>query len=943
MRLRHEQSFDQLLLRAAALAMLCAGVLYWQGVSEGEAPRTAKQDATLPAASPATHAAYDTQQNRAPSQQVSAEVQSILAEGGCPGWIAVANHPEWLEPNPSDNHVTLLPPVDERPRVRLVANAQASADVPVVRYPVPLRIASLPTPTPRAMPSNDPDDLLGGVDDLLAAPQGEPDQPDAGSPQLNFNDTPAAATDSPSPTPPQEDLAVEEPVDDDALVDDGEDLLAPSMGSPPAPIAANGTDDVGDDFLLEESEDLAAPPAAHGNDSLLDDEDDSLLDAGEDMTAPPAARDDDSLLDSEDDSLLDDRDDLLVPPPARPRVPTTPEALPPGTATPPTARPTTPPNNGAPGPSPFAPPPTGVSNPHPPLRRPPPGPQGGAGQSAAAAKADQPQTPLERCEFVAQSRYPAATECRTCHEQIYDEWSMSSHAYAMVSPMFHKFEQKINDVAQGTIGYFCYRCHSPAGTELGISRAAPLWDLPQVAREGVTCVACHRVNEFYGRTNGERRIVPGDIYDPVYGSIGGDGVAQAIQQKDNFKLKTSPDEKGPGQAMHRAGFYNPQLGKSDFCITCHQVAVYPGIKLEVVWEQYRASPACRKGIRCQDCHMGRIPGVPSGFEIGPAAVVNKKKVNDNRRHSNHVFYGPGYSIAHPGIFPQNPKAYRWTVRDWLLFDWRAGWGTDEFEEAVDEGRIQVAFPEVWKEADDRADAREILDDNLKKRGHKDRLRAAVMENGSHVDGPFFKYAPERGQPLEFEYVVVNTNEGHNLPTASLGAQPQVWANVALIGPRGNRLWETGYLDTLGDLADIHSVDVRNKRLKFDSQLFNLQTMFLITGAKGTDREFFLPVNIDIDQLPFIRPGAQPITVINHPPFIRMEARSLAPLGSRRVPYRVPAELLCEPGRYRLTFRMRNRLEPLYFMRFCGSTPEMMRAMNEGILDFHQSSVEFIVR
>jgi hypothetical protein len=191
--------------------------------------------------------------------------------------------------------------------------------------------------------------------------------------------------------------------------------------------------------------------------------------------------------------------------------------------------------------------------------------------------------------------------------------------------------------------------------------------------------------------------------------------------------------------------------------------------------------------------------------------------------------------------------------------------------------------------------------------------------------------------------VTNTNEGHNLPTASLGAQPQLWANVVLIGPRGDRLWETGYLDKLGDLADIHSEEVRHKRIAYDWQLFNLQTMFLITGAKGTDREFFLPINIDIDPLAFIRPAGQPVSVINHPPFIRMEARSLAPLGARRVPYKVPGHLLREPGRYRLSFRMRSRTEPLYFMRFCGSTTEMQRAMLEGTLDFHQSSVEFDVR
>ncbi|MCG8448960.1 MAG: cytochrome C, partial [Pirellulales bacterium] len=169
------------------------------------------------------------------------------------------------------------------------------------------------------------------------------------------------------------------------------------------------------------------------------------------------------------------------------------------------------------------------------------------------------------------------------------------------------------------------------------------------------------------------------------------------------------------------------------------------------------------------------------------------------------------------------------------------------------------------------------------------------------------------------------------------------ANVVLIGPGGRRLWESGYTDRWGDVADIHSADVRQKRIPFDHQLFNLQTMFLITGAKGTDREFFLPVNVDIDQLPYLRPGAQPISVINHPPFIRMEGRSLPPLGSRKVPYKVPAHLLCKPGRYRLSFRLRSRAEPIYFMRFCDSTREMQRAMNEWMVDFHQSSVEFEVR
>jgi hypothetical protein len=88
---------------------------------------------------------------------------------------------------------------------------------------------------------------------------------------------------------------------------------------------------------------------------------------------------------------------------------------------------------------------------------------------------------------------------------------------------------------------------------------------------------------------------------------------------------------------------------------------------------------------------------------------------------------------------------------------------------------------------------------------------------------------------------------------------------------------------------------------------------------------------------------QPISVINHPPFIRMESHSLAPLGSRRVPYKVPGELLQQPGKYRISFRMRSRAEPPYFMRFCNATPDMLRSMNEWMIDTHPLSVEFYVR
>lgn len=547
-------------------------------------------------------------------------------------------------------------------------------------------------------------------------------------------------------------------------------------------------------------------------------------------------------------------------------------------------------------------------------------------------------------EIYSRTAFPSAKQCAQCHKQIYEEWSSSSHAYASISPMFHVFEDTINRLSQGTIGYFCYRCHSPVSTTLGLRRDQPIWDGPRVFREGVTCVACHRVKTPFGKVNGERRIEPGDIYDPVYGAGDGHGVAIAEKYSQVFKVKTKRStDKRPGQPMHRRAIQFEELSKSTFCMSCHQVAVQPGIKLEVVWDQYRASPAYRDGVTCQDCHMGIVPGLDEGYSVGPGAVVNNKVINPEKKHSNHVFYGPGYSIAHPGVFPDNLEADRWTVPQWLEFDWRAGWGTDRFEDALADGKIQWSFPSIWQEADDRYDAREIVDINLKKLEYKRDLRRQLLENGSQLDGPFFTNSPQIGEKLNFRYCITNRNTGHNMPSGSLGAQPQIWLNAVLIDPHGNRIWETGYMDSNGDLADNHSLDVLARKIALDTQLVNLQTKFLTTNVKGTDREMYLPVNFDFDQLPFLRPPQQPVSVQNHPPFIRMEGHSIPPLGKRNAKFSVPARLLQIPGTYRLSVRMRSRAEPIYFMRFCNATPEMQRMMNEWICDFHTATVSFEVR
>jgi Cytochrome c554 and c-prime len=549
---------------------------------------------------------------------------------------------------------------------------------------------------------------------------------------------------------------------------------------------------------------------------------------------------------------------------------------------------------------------------------------------------------------LADMQYPSAKVCGECHPNQFKQWSLSSHAYANLSPMFNKFEQKINDLASGTINSFCVRCHASVGTALGERRDIAWWERSAASREGITCVTCHRIGEGYGKTNAARRITPGSIHEPVFGPFDTMGGLKAISNAKGYQLLVShdqpdrPDEPDGTKwiRIHQTAIQSDLIAKSEFCVTCHQVQVHPGIKLETVWEEYRSSPAAKEGITCQKCHMSTNPGLDSGFAKGWAARVNGQTVREDRPLTDHTFVGPGYPISHPGLFPFRMEESPFTPEQWLKFDYRDEWGSEDFESKV---ATDYKFPPEWQSSADRKKAWRIVEENLERWKERREMRIKLLETASHLDGPFFKGRPEAGKAFSFEYKITNRNKGHNLPSGSLGAQPELWLNVALIDPDGKRVWESGYVDSQGDVADLQSEDVQKGKIEHDDQLVSMQAKFITTNVKGTDREMYLPINLDFDQLPFIRPGGTPTSLLNHPPFARMEKRSIPPLATRVAKYKVPGDALKKAGTYRLAVRLRGRTEPIYFMKFVEATRDMIRAENQWADDIHPYAVEFEVR
>ena len=95
--------------------------------------------------------------------------------------------------------------------------------------------------------------------------------------------------------------------------------------------------------------------------------------------------------------------------------------------------------------------------------------------------------------------------------------------------------ERINRITNGTNGDFFIRCH----TESGMAVSEPIFisnaDRVPVAREGVSCIACHRVENAYGRVSGRHGIEKGNLTKPMYGPRGPDVLKEVL---DKFNVTT---------------------------------------------------------------------------------------------------------------------------------------------------------------------------------------------------------------------------------------------------------------------------------------------------------------------------------------------------------------------------------------------------------------------
>lgn len=508
----------------------------------------------------------------------------------------------------------------------------------------------------------------------------------------------------------------------------------------------------------------------------------------------------------------------------------------------------------------------------------------------------------QHADLFLENRYPSANTCATCHPKQYREWSVSQHAYAQLSPVYMSMQMTINALTSSTNGDFCIRCHNQVGMNLGESLFVSNLERHPTSREGITCVVCHRVNRNYGKVSGRLALAEGDLYSPIYGPTGGKELKRVLSKPGEYRVSPSREKAGRGIHAKAEKFF--QLSTPGFCATCHDVTLLNGFRLEEAFAEYKQSPSSKEGETCQDCHMGKVQGVASGYEHGPAAMVGGVPTTP-RKLTNHLFAGPDYSIIHPGIFPHNVEAARLkSLGEWLEFDYEAGWGTDKFEDNLPK---DYKFPESWASIDDRYDARAILNEQFKRLEFAREKRIEVLRNAFDLSD--IRVTKAGHDALDFEIDVKNLTRGHAVPTG-FDAERLIYLEVMVRDGDGKLVYQSGDRDPNGDVRDAHSLYVHNGELPLDKDLFNLQSKFIVRPVRGAEREKVLAVNLSANALPFIRPERRPTTLYGRPRGARKHKQTIEPLGRRTASYSVPSEQLSGKGPYHISVKLITQMIPV---------------------------------
>ena len=310
-----------------------------------------------------------------------------------------------------------------------------------------------------------------------------------------------------------------------------------------------------------------------------------------------------------------------------------------------------------------------------------------------------------------------------------------------------------------------------------------------------------------------------------------------------------------------------------------------------------------------------------------------------------MFSGPDYSVIHPGLFPHNQEAAAFkTMREWLRFKHKEGWGTDKFENSVPEN---YKFPKGWESVDDRYDAREILNKQFELLEFAKSKRLEILKIGFKMSELVTERADSSG--IAFKVKVENGTDGHNVPTGFTGER-LVWLDVTVTDRDGAVVFRSGDRDPNGDVRDGHSSYVHAGKVKLDPYLFSLQSIFVTQNGRGGEIEHVIPIPYPQFALPRVLPSTASLVFTGEPATERNHKKGIEPNGHRWASYKVDGDALTGKPPYKATVQLKAQAVPINLITgiqdvgfdFNMTPAEVGKALIEGTQVLWEKTAEFNV-
>ncbi len=420
----------------------------------------------------------------------------------------------------------------------------------------------------------------------------------------------------------------------------------------------------------------------------------------------------------------------------------------------------------------------------------------------------------------------AACGTASCHEAIYDEWQVSAHRWSAMDAAFQKVQSVMAEQNGAESTRYCGGCHDPISLFSGTKRLF-VDDLTSRVgfQEGISCVACHAIQETDVKGNAAYVI---DRPDRYLFELEDDGPARVA---GDFLIRAYP--------RHHVETLQHKLFKApEFCAACHKQFIDESInqvgwvQLQNQFDNWRKSRWNEPGdpettIECRECHMPLIDSQD------PAAGddLDYNRAPSDGKHRSHRFLAANQFM---------PTALN-----------------------LDGAEEQVELTERWLRGE--LEVPEIA--HKWKPGPAVPVELVVPE------------AVEAGGPVHIQAVITNNKVGHDFPTGPLDII-QAWVEIEVTDQDGNVVFESGKrtedhfiepgaflfkaepVDQFGQLIDRHNlwemVGVRYRRALFpgftDQASYSFSCPGTVEIRDAVDAVAGEP-DVDLDEdVEFVAPG-----------------------------------------------------------------------------------------